>query len=170
MRLWHYKLIKYLPTLHLRTQWNELCAISAMVNKKKKHATTVDRIIKEKPENLLFYTYLVQKEMNNRNLRVSKASLETLKMNINYNIEDEYSFKEDANLNIVGEIIFKDKNLKISINNVFEWMDNRYLVQNFFMFQERFDIGMISETEFNKVCECMEKAGLNKVLKFANDI
>ena len=64
MRLWHQKLIPYLPRQQLLGQHRECCALRGK-GWGKKHAT-VDYVFKYRPVNLIAYHYLVMDEMEKR--------------------------------------------------------------------------------------------------------
>lgn len=66
MRLWHYKLLPYLPEKQLVAQWRELNSIFA---KQDKHIL-INYIYEYDKENLLLYTNYVIREMKNREMKI----------------------------------------------------------------------------------------------------
>lgn len=64
MRLWHQKLLPYLPRQQLLGQHRECCALRG-AGWGRKHAT-VDYVFKHKPIDLIAYHYLVMQEMERR--------------------------------------------------------------------------------------------------------
>lgn len=64
MRIWHQKLIPYLPRQQLLGQHRELCALRGK-GWGKKHAT-VDYVFKDPPECLVVYHYMIMEEMERR--------------------------------------------------------------------------------------------------------
>lgn len=66
MRLWHYKLIPYLPNLQLVAQWRELNSIF----KNHPNHILINYVYNYPKDYLYTYTNLVLKEMKNRNIRI----------------------------------------------------------------------------------------------------
>lgn len=66
MRLWHYKLIKFLPNLQLMAQWREL---NSIFKNKPKHIL-INYIYDYSKDYLDTYTNLVLKEMNRRKINI----------------------------------------------------------------------------------------------------
>ena len=64
MRLWHQKLIPYLPRQQLLGQHRECCALRGK-GWGRKHAT-VDYVFTHSPAKLIAYHWLIMKEMKNR--------------------------------------------------------------------------------------------------------
>lgn len=71
MRLWHQKLIPYLPRQQLLGQHRECCALRG-VGWGRKHAT-VDYVFTHKPERLVAYHVLVMDEMRKRGYNPDKT-------------------------------------------------------------------------------------------------
>lgn len=70
MRLWHYKLIPYLPDKQLLSQWREL---NSIFKKQDKHIL-INYIYEYPKEDLLGYTYLVIEEMQKRKFKIKSVS------------------------------------------------------------------------------------------------
>lgn len=70
MRLWHYKLISFLPRQQLLGQHRECCALRGN-GWRRKHAT-VDYIFRYNPARLFFYHTLVLQEMTRRGYKYSE--------------------------------------------------------------------------------------------------
>ena len=66
MRLWHYKLIPYLPKSQLLAQWREL---NSIFKKQDKHIL-INYIYNYPKAYLMNYTYKVLNELHNRNIKV----------------------------------------------------------------------------------------------------
>lgn len=66
MRLWHYKLLPYLPRLQLQSQWREL---NSIYKKQDKHIL-INYIYDYSKEYLLVYSLQVIKELRNRGINV----------------------------------------------------------------------------------------------------
>lgn len=73
MRLWHYKLIPYLPRQQLLGQWRECCLIAKNLEE---HGTPnhilVNPVINYPPVEFLAYWILVGKEMEMRGIHVNQ--------------------------------------------------------------------------------------------------
>ncbi len=72
MRLWHYKLIQYLPTKQLVAQWREL---NSIFKKQDKHIL-INYIYNYDKSYLLDYTTRVLDEMHKRSIRLNEHSFD----------------------------------------------------------------------------------------------
>ena len=72
MRLWHYKLIPYLPNSQLKAQWRELNSIF----KGQPNHILINYVYEEKPEALLLYSWKVINEMQKRGLDIYDTARE----------------------------------------------------------------------------------------------
>jgi uncharacterized protein (TIGR02328 family) len=109
MRLWHYKLIQYLPRSQLLAQWREL----NLIFRQEPSHILINYIYEDEYKNkkdLLAYSNIVLEEMKNRGYR------------INYGNFDEY-FKE-----ISTDIV------KPFLN----YQDNEYLIICFYNLKEKY--------------------------------
>ena len=106
MRLWHYKLIPYLPNHQLVSQWRELSSIFSAQNK----YILINYVYDHPREYLKHYTKLVLDEFNKRGYKVRNFD--------NYN--KFFDGVEDKEVN-------------------FPEHDYRYLRQNFYNLEEKFD-------------------------------
>ena len=123
MRIWHYKLIPFLPKSQLIAQWRELNSIF----KKQDRHILINYVYKYPKENLMWYTELIIGEMDKRGFRIN--SLENL---LNY---------------------FKDTDLIPMDNPFSEHHNERYLIQCFHNLQEKYDRGQkdFSSKEYEKL-------------------
>lgn len=141
MRLWHYKLIPYLPNSQLLAQWREL---NSIFKKQDKHILI--NYIYEYPKNdLAVYTCMVISEMEKRKFKINN-----LQNAISYfNWNDEFIYKCIPNL----------KNANIKIIPFKNHHNDRYLLQCYFNLQEKYDRGQkdFSEDEYWKLYEIAEK-------------
>lgn len=125
MRLWHYKLIPVLPNAMLVSQWRECIAIKRQWEKGTLKHRLVSYVI-EYPK-YYFYNYckLVSDEMYKRNIKQSKKlGIEIL----------EFGYSEYA-----------------SINLIYSQHNDRYLKQCLYNLQEKFDRGIITKEEWQKI-------------------
>ena len=125
MRLWHKALIPYLPKQQLLGQWRELNSIY----KRQNRHILINFIYDYDPVMLYYYSKLVINEMDKRHY------------NINLDNFIEYFKVKDPNKDIVFDIdeIYRYK------------MDDRYLKQNLYNLQEKYDCGGISEDDWDRI-------------------
>lgn len=123
MRLWHWKLISYLPDNQLLSQWREL---NSIYKKQDKHIL-INYIYEYPKDDLYVYSNIVLEEMEKRHYKVSKSALNNY---YNYfNISPTTHYK----VNVIQP--FKNHH------------NNRYLNQCFYNLQEKYDRG---QNNFNK--------------------
>ena len=112
MRIWHYKLIPFLPNSQLIAQWREL---NSIFKKQDKHI-------------LINYVY----EYPNKDDLFSFATIVTLEMaerGIAIHSWDNYY------------TYFNEKNYKLTLHPFARYHNDRYLKQCFYNLQEKFDRG-----------------------------
>lgn len=112
MRLWHYKLIPYLPNSQLIAQWREL---NALASSKPKHIL-INYIYNYSNEYLLAYGMAIKNEMHNRWMRVNSI----------------IKFAEALGFHYRSEF---NPTLHYPEHN------DRYLLQCFYNLQEKYDRG-----------------------------
>jgi uncharacterized protein (TIGR02328 family) len=132
MRLWHVDLLQVLPRKLLISQWRECCAIARAIAK---HGTPnhplVNKVLSSRGD-FIAYTSKVHMEMWKRCYKVN--TLTCAKFDHNVNAGKDY-FKNCT----VHRIIFTD------------WFTERYLMQCFYNLQEKYDCGMITAEEWEKI-------------------
>ena len=133
MRLWHYKLIPVLPTKMLVSEWRECIAIK----RQWESGTLKHRLVfyVTKHQKYYFYKYLV--------LVVE----EMMKRKIKFNLKLIDEISDFCQTNIADLKIKYDENLHYPEHN------NRYLLQCYYNLQEKFDRGIISEEEWDKIAD-----------------
>ena len=129
MRLWHYKLIPVLPNAMLVSQWRECIAIKRQWEKGTLKHRLVSYVMNY--DKKYFYSY------------IRDLTLELYKRNIKYQnkIKGElYAFcqKDFTVDNIMQQFYYKEHN-------------DRYLKQCYYNLQEKYDRGIISEEEWQKI-------------------
>lgn len=129
MRLWHKDLIEKLPNKMLVSQWRELAAIVGSINKKGTPNHRLVNILLEYDKSH-FYTYsnLIYEEMKRRNMNPKV---------IVYNKIDEYCH---------SKLIDKDM---LFLN----WHNDRYYKQCYYNLEEKYDRGIISLEDWDKIKE-----------------
>lgn len=125
MRLWHYKLIPYLPDSQLLAQWREL---NSIFKNQPKHIL-INYVYEYPKDDLYWYTNEILNEMRDRGF----------KYNLRASFDDYFK----------GFKVFFDENGKsISIENPFpDHHNDRYLMQCFHNLQEKFDRGQKDFTD-----------------------
>lgn len=127
MRLWHKDLIEKLPNKMLLSQWRELAAIVGSINKKgTPNHRLVNILLDYDKSHFYTYTNLVYKEMINRNMKPSI---------IVYNKIKNYCNSKLINKNI----LFND------------WHNERYYKQCYHNLEEKYDRGIITEEEWERI-------------------
>lgn len=129
MRLWHKDLIPVLPRQQLLGQWRECCAIMSNIAKKgTPNHVLVNKVMNYPPNHFNVYARAVADEMKRRGY----------KCNIS-----KFSDKMNAHLGIA---------FPVSIEKVFpRWHDDRYLTQNYYNMQEKYDCGSITDEEWERI-------------------
>ena len=128
MRLWHYKLIPFLPKSQLIAQWREL---NSIFKKQDKHIL-INYVYDYSGEDLFIYTKIVVFEMIDRGIQIK-------------------SFKN-------FEKYFRLKNQKLLTYKIYrspfkKHHNDRYLLQCFYNLQEKYDRGQkdFSEEQYKKL-------------------
>ena len=140
MRLWDYRILKYLPKSQLVAQWRELCSIF-----KKHDSHILINYVYEYPDSeLMGYAELVLYEMKQRGFRVD------LSPTSNYRIWlwEHMKIKPDQDYGVcLPEEVFKNHHT------------NRYLKQCFYNLQEKFDRGQkdFSQEQYKKLKDFIKK-------------
>lgn len=136
MRLWHYKLIPFLPNSQLLGQWREL---NYIFKKQDKHIL-INYIYEYTINDFWNYSYLVSKELLKRNY------------NINYDNAESF-FNKYYGMGLKGINV---RGFVYCYNN---HHNSRYLKQCFYNLQEKYDRGQkdFDEETYNKLKEFVEK-------------
>ena len=127
MRLWHYDLISVLPNKMLVSQWRELIAMKRQWEKGTLKHRLVNYIIKYDKKYFLDYILSVVTEMNIRDIKFQEKYLKEL-----------VEFCGDDARRAVGIFKYPEHN-------------KRYYEQCFYNLQEKFDRGIITESEYLEV-------------------
>ena len=119
MRLWHYKLIPFLPKSQLLAQWREL---NSIFKKQDKHIL-INYIYEYPKDDLYTYTNILFTELAKRHINIKSLD----------NFYEYFDFKNNTYL-LVDEPFRNHHNY-------------RYLLQNYFNLQEKYDRGQKDFTE-----------------------
>lgn len=117
MRLWHYKLLPYLPKSQLLAQWRELNSIF----KKQDRHILINYVYEYPKDDLYIYSFKVMAEMIDRHYKIK--SLDNF---YNYFEIDQTCYRLEIKKD---DIPFPNHH------------NNRYLLQCFYNLQEKFDRG-----------------------------
>lgn len=131
MRLWHYKLLPYLPKSQLLAQWRELNSIF----KKQDNHILINYLYEYPKEDFISYSSMVIKEMQKRKYKVDKSNYE----------------------NYFGSMLLDEDWVHIKYQSApFKNHHNdRYLIQCFFNLEEKYDRGQkdFSKKQYDKLNE-----------------
>lgn len=143
MRLWHYKLIPFLPKSQLIAQWREL---NSIYKKQDKHIL-INYIYGYDKKELMAYSWLVMKEMDNRGFKIN--SYDNFREYFSFCASDTYF----ATRFLDHYPCFGGK--EVTIRPFFFHHTNRYLKQCFYNLQEKYDRGQkdFSKEQYEKLEE-----------------
>jgi uncharacterized protein (TIGR02328 family) len=128
MRLWHTKLIKALPNMHLQSQWRELSAIAGAIQKNgTPNHVLVNFVLDYDYDNFISYAYYIRQEMTNRGIRTMNSVWEKI-----------ISLKPDYTILPIEEV-YKDK------------MDFTYLTICYYNLLEKYICGMFDSKDWNNI-------------------
>lgn len=137
-RLWHYKLIPALPNKMLIAQWRECIAIKRQWEKGTLKHRLVSYVMDYDKEIFLGYVQLVMDEMEKRKIR--------------YNLE-LYGELAEFCLTIYNTCLFIP----------YPEHNNKYLKQCYYNLQEKYDRGILTQEEFNRVFDrCKDTINISK--------
>ena len=128
MRLWHYKLIPYLPNEMLISQWRECIAIKRQWEKGTLKHRLVSYVMDYDKTRFFRYVEAVRDEMCDRKIKFQNK----------YFIEIMEYCQYDWNGNF----------------ELYPEHNNRYLVQCYYNLQEKYDRGIITKEEWEKINNC----------------
>lgn len=150
MRIWHKDLIRVLPTKLLKTQWRDMHLIMSNIARNcKPGSVIVNRIVDYPIEQTWRYICLVGQELSRRGYKT--------KSNIGkyFSMDDIRRQKK-----IFGYDIMLAAG-QLSVEEIFyKWHDNQYLIQCFYMLQERYDCGDITDEEYEEIRRFMLERGI----------
>lgn len=138
MRLWHYKLVPYLPDKQLHGQWSEIALIKKALDEGTLNHCIVNRVKDYPKEHFIRYTQIVALEMQHRGFRA-----------------DWYSLWRE----LWSDPTFSIKDIHIPDGELFgAWHNTRYLIQCYKNLEEKYDCGAVTKDEFLKLSEGYERA------------
>lgn len=111
MRLWHYRLIKYLPRSQLLAQWREL----NLVFRQEPNHILINYIYSNKYKNkkdLLAYSNMVLEEMKNRDYRVNYGNYENYFKGVATDIIEPFPDYQDDEYLVICFYNLKEKYIR----------------------------------------------------------
>ena len=126
MRLWHYRLIPVLPNAMLVSQWRECIAIKRQWEKGTLKHRLVSYVMDYDKELFLDYVTDVCLEMTTRNIKFQKRYLDEIAS-------------------------FCDLMISQTKDNYYPEHNNRYLKQCLYNLQEKYDRGIVTKEEWQKI-------------------
>lgn len=126
MRLWHYKLIPVLPKEMLVSQWRECIAIKRQWEKGTLKHRLVSYVMDYNKSIFCNYVDIVCYELHKRNIKYQEKYLAEIISFCEYGLRNEH---------------YPEHN-------------NRYLKQCYYNLQEKYDRGIITQEEWEKVKRC----------------
>lgn len=128
MRLWHYDLLDVLPSMQLRGQWRECCAIAANISEQgSPNHILVNRIMDFHMKHFYCYGFLVAEQMRKRGYKCD------------FDKFDQY-------------FTYPHEKHMVPMYDLFEgWHNERYLRQCYYNLEEKFDCGGIRQEDWRKV-------------------
>lgn len=139
MRLWHKALIEALPRQQLVSQWRELLAIKGAIDKNgTPNHRLVNYVLDYPIGHFKAYAILVYREGKRRGYNFKESKLDSL-------------LKWESN-----------KFSSVPCGKLFRFHHNlRYLDQCYFNLEEKFDRGIITREEFDKITDAIEEIESN---------
>jgi len=134
MRLWHYKLIPVLPKDMLVSQWRECIAIKRQWEKGTLKHRLVSYVMKYSKEYFMNYVSKIDTQMTIRGIKHQNKYYDEI---LEFCEEDFDNYAKYTN-----PIYFEH--------------NNRYLKQCYYNLQEKYDRGIISEEEWQKIENIMK--------------
>ena len=128
MRIWHTKLIKALPKIHLQGAWRELSAIAGAIQKNgTPNHILVNFVLDYDYDHFISYAYYLREEMTKRKIRTMNSVWEKI-----------ISLKPDYNLLPIEEV-YKEK------------MGKEYLKICYYNLYEKYICGMFGDEDWNNI-------------------
>lgn len=142
MRLWHYKLIPYLPDKQLRGQWREIALIKKALDEGTLNHCIVNRVKDYPKEHFIRYTQIVADEMHRRGFKADWFAL----------WRGEWGKFPITAIHIPDGELFG------------AWHNTRYLIQCYMNLEEKYDCGAITQDEFLRLSEGYDHAAYSNAI------
>lgn len=134
-RLWHKDLIPYLPQSLLIQQWRDCCIIAKFLAKSGSPPNPIVNRLMDYPINHLFnYALDVTDEFGYRGYKINDESWDKFINNL-------------KSIDIFYNKICTDEDMFCN------WHDEKYLLICLAMIEEQYDCGIISDSEFDLICD-----------------
>ena len=147
MRLWHYKLIPVLPKQQLVSQWRECIAIKRQWEKGTLKHRLVSYVVEYDKARFSNYVTYLTNEMNKRHIKFQDKYLNEIY---------EFCKRGDTYIYYVQNYEYPEHN-------------DRYLKQCFYNLEEKYDRGIISKEEWEKIEELWDNFIRKKLMEENDD-
>ena len=150
MRMWHYKLVSFLPSAQLIGQWRECIAIAHdWATHELKHPLVMP-VTNYSPLELLYYCGLVKREMEARGFKIREYTIVKLK---DYIYQIHRSDEVPLNYSDYSETRYRDWMEKVFdgyLDNVLfdKWHNETYLEICYWNMYEKYLCGCVPEDEW----------------------
>lgn len=138
MRLWHYKLIPVLPDKMLVAQWRECIAIKRQWEKGTLKHRLVSYVMDHNKEYFMQYVAHIDSEMTMRGIKHQNKYYNEILEFCEEDFDDNEEYKE---------MPYPEHN-------------NRYLLQCYYNLEEKYDRGIVSFDEFQKIQDILKECDL----------
>lgn len=161
MRLWPYQMLDVLPRAQMLSQWRECLAVGGMLGAGNLNHATVNRVKDYPIKHFMVYCDLVRNEFANRGWTIGENTLEKLKNDIEYESDYNkksyniiYTSENSSNEScLIPQVVIQNKNDSETSVLFDSYHDERYLKQCLYSFQEKYDCGMLTDEEWNKIVD-----------------
>lgn len=146
MRIWHVDLLPVLPLRMLKEQWRDIHLIAKNIYEKgKPGSVVVNRVTKYPVEHFWKYAVLCCRAMERKGYtKFQSRNLEKYFRIDDCKIEKKvYGYSVIQAAGALGDYIF------------YPWHDKQYLIQCFYMLQERYDCGVLTDEEYDEIRKLM---------------
>ena len=144
MRLWHFRLLPYLPRQQLLSQWRECCCIAKIIEEKgTPNHVLVNRIMDYSVEHFQTYTNQVVAQMMKRGYKITTKSFWSYQRNVFMNCDRFNNGNKICSKNDLynGNFIF------------YGWHDDIYLRECLYNMEEKARAGAIPTNEWRIICD-----------------
>lgn len=144
-------MLSVMPPKWILSQWRECLGVGGCLVVGLNHAT-VNRVKNYSIQHFVVYCDIVRKEMLHRGYTVGTNTIEKLNKDINFEEILKDVQVTDEKTVLVNDVPLFD-----------EWHDFRYIRQCYYMMEEKYDCGMLSDEEMNKLKEFYASLTYDKI-------
>ena len=142
MRLWHVKMIPYLPKQQLLGQWRECCLIASLLAKDHTpNHILVNPVMDYPPDDFELYCSIVYGEMIKRGIKVTDEVTKRLEMDLR-------AWRLYLGSELPWDCFIKDFQIEVDEPIFSKWHDMRYYRQCYYNLEEKYDRGGVPKDEW----------------------